>query len=208
MRTRSSGKTAQSASFDRSLDDQKKLALPELGEVISLEDDAFPRSLYRHLAPESAIDDFLRKSRSYSLAERRWKLPRSCSKLLNNDSHTPFLNVLSSILTYFWNKPNVRGTRVVIDTHATSLPHCEANPTTHSSRPSFVIKADGPSFQLPNCEPGQPPAVIGFSNVASCIDLQIQEAEAPLDEQLTRLVIYARYVLTTSTLCALFKALA
>ncbi|RXW17455.1 hypothetical protein EST38_g8396 [Candolleomyces aberdarensis] len=180
--------------MDSSLDEQKRLVLPELGEVISLDDDAFPRSLYHQITPESAINDFLRKSRSYSLAKRRWKLPRNFTKLLNNDFHSPFLKILSSILNHFWNESIVRGTRLVIDSHATSLPHCEAGSTTHSSRPSIVIKAEGPSFQLPDSESGQTPAAIGFSNVTSCINLQIQQAETPVSEQLMQMAIYARQI--------------
>ncbi|KAJ2913695.1 hypothetical protein MD484_g6740, partial [Candolleomyces efflorescens] len=194
MRTRSSAKSARSVSVDVSLDEQKKLAAQELGEVLSLEDDTFAHSLYHHLAPDGAIDNFLRKTRSYSLAKRRWNLPRSYTKLLNNDTHTPFLNILASILKHFWNEPNMRGKRVVVDTHATSLSHTEAKSTRHSSSPSFVIKAEGPSFQLPECNPGETPTPIGFSNVASCIDLQIHEADSPVPEQLSRLVIYARQI--------------
>ena len=120
MQTRSSAKIVQSPSIEGSLDDQKKLALPELGEIVSLKDETWIRSLYHHLTTEPAIDIFLRKSHSYSLAKRRWKLPRSYSKWLNVDLHTPFLKVLSSILAHFWNDPSIRGTRVVIDTHETS----------------------------------------------------------------------------------------
>ncbi|RXW13914.1 hypothetical protein EST38_g11942 [Candolleomyces aberdarensis] len=196
MRTRSSDKKAQSASFDRSLDEQKQFVLPEVGEIVSLEDDAFSRSLYHHVAPESAIDDFLKKSRSYSLAQRRWKLPRSCTKLLNNDFYTPFLTVFSSILKHFWNEATVRGTRRVIDSHATNLPHCELDScsTTHSSRPSFVIRAEGPSFQLPVSKTGEKPPAIGFSNATACIDIQIQHDQMPVSEQLMRVAIYARQI--------------
>ncbi|KAJ2936680.1 hypothetical protein H1R20_g421, partial [Candolleomyces eurysporus] len=194
MRTRSSGKTARPASIDRSFDEQKNLVIPELGEVISLENDAYPRSLYHHLASESAISDFLRKSRSYSLSQRRWKLPRSYTKLLNNDFYTPFLNVFSSILKHFWNEPAAHGARMIIDTHETDLPHCEPGPTTHSSRPGFVIKAEGPSFQLPKSKPGEKLLHTGFSNVTACIDIQPQRNAMPVSEQLTQVAIYARQI--------------
>jgi hypothetical protein len=194
MRTRSSHKRALSASLRRTLDEQKQFVLPELGEVVSLEDDTFPRSLYHHVASESAIDDFLRKSRSYSLKQRRWMLPRSCTKLLDTDFYTPFLTVFTSILKRFWNEAAVRGTRKVIDTHATDIPHHELDPnaTAHSSRPSFVIRAEGPSFQIPVSRTRETPAVIGFSNVTSCIDIQTQQDRMPISEQLMRAAIYAR----------------
>ncbi|KAJ2927859.1 hypothetical protein H1R20_g9244, partial [Candolleomyces eurysporus] len=196
MRTRSSDKKAQSASLGRTLDERKQLVLPEVGESVSLKDDAFSRSLYHHVTSESAIDDFLKKSRSYSLAQRRWKLPRSCTKLINNDFYTPFLNIFSSILKHFWNEATVRGTRRVIDTHATDLPHCEldSGSTNHSSRPSFVIRAEGPSFQLPVSKTGEKPPALGFSNATACIDIQIQHDQMPVSEQLMRVAIYARQI--------------
>ncbi|KAJ2912079.1 hypothetical protein MD484_g8337, partial [Candolleomyces efflorescens] len=195
MHTRSSTKKAQpGSSLDRNLEEQKSLVTPELGEAISLEDDAYPRSLYHDIAPESAIGDFLKKSRSYSWANRRWKLPRSCTKLLNEDYYTPFLNVLSSILKHFWNDSTAQGSRTVVDTHLTDLPHCERNPTTHSSRPTFVIKAEGPSFQLADPKPGRNPLSPGFSNITTCIDLQLQHNAMPVAEQLLRLAIYARQI--------------
>jgi hypothetical protein len=192
MRTRSSTKKTHPSSSNPNLAQQKDLVTPELGEVIDVEDDAYPRSLYHHIAPESAIGDFLKKSRSYSLAHRRWKLPRSCTKLLNEDYYTPFLNVFSSILKHFWNDSTAHGARTVVDTHSIDLPHCEPDPTTHSSRPSFVIKAEGPSFQLPDSEPGQNQLYTGFSNITACIDLQLQHNAMPVAEQLIRVAIYAR----------------
>jgi hypothetical protein len=84
MRTRSTAKP-----LDSSFDKQKKVVLPELGEAISLEDDTFIYSLYHHVASELAIDVFMKKSRFYSLAQRRWKLPRSCTKVLDNEIYGP-----------------------------------------------------------------------------------------------------------------------
>ena len=192
MRTRSSSKKTNPTSLDQSLEEQKRLVSSELKELISLEDDAFPRSLYHHLASDSAINTFLRKSRLYSLAQRRWKLPRNYSKLLDDDFYTPFSNVLSSILRHFWKESCSQGTRKIVNTHATRLEHCEARSTNHSSSPSFVIKAAGPSFSLPCSETGDVLGVVGSSNVSSCVDVQSEDEEMPVSEQLARVVIYAR----------------
>ncbi|KAJ2911438.1 hypothetical protein MD484_g8976, partial [Candolleomyces efflorescens] len=194
MRTRSSGKEPHPSSFDRNLDEQKDLVLPELGEVITLEDDAYPRSLYHHLASKSAIADFLKKSRSYSLRNRRWKLPRSCAKLLSDDFHTPFLNIVSSIIKHFWGEATVNGSRMLVDTHSMDLAHCKHDPLGHASRPSFVIKAEGPSFQLPDSNSGNSALRVGFSNVTTCIELQPQHKAMPVSEQLARVAIYARQI--------------
>ncbi|RXW20939.1 hypothetical protein EST38_g4920 [Candolleomyces aberdarensis] len=194
MRTRSSDKKTRARSLDRTLDEQKRFVNPELGEVICLEDGAFARSLYHHLAPKSAITDFLRKSRSYSLTQRRWKLPRSYNKRLDNDLFTPFLNIFSSILKHFWNESTAQVVREIIDTHNISLPHHEGDSTTHSSRPSFVIRAKGPSFQLSRATAAGNLVDTGFSNVASCIDIQVTDKDMPMSEQLMRAAIYARQI--------------
>ncbi|KAJ2919615.1 hypothetical protein MD484_g793, partial [Candolleomyces efflorescens] len=195
MLTRSLHKHALLASLRRTLDEQRQFVLPELGEVVSLEDDTFSRLLYHHVASESAIDDFLRKDRSYSLKQRRWRLPRSGTKFLDKDFYTPFFNVLTSILAHFWNEPTVRGTRKVVDTHATGLPHYELDRESarHWSHPTFVIRAEGPSFQLPITQAEETPTDTGFSNVTACIDVHTQD-HTPVSEELTRAAIYARQI--------------
>jgi hypothetical protein len=193
MRTRSSDKKNKPVSYDPTFDQQKQLILPELGEAIGLEDSTFLRSLYHHIAPESTIDTFLKKSRFYNVTQRRWKLPRTCTKLLDNDLCTPFLNVFSSILKHFWSNSSAHGTREVVDTHATGLLHCEADAVTHHSCPSLVIRAEGPPFQLPSrANPGEAPMTVGYSNITSCIEIQVDGNEFPISEQLVRVAIYAR----------------
>jgi hypothetical protein len=192
MRTRSSDKKTKPVSHDPTFDEQKRLILPELGETISLKDDTFIRSLYHHIASESTIDAFLKKSRFYSLTQRRWKLPRSCTKLLDNDLCTPFMKVFSSILKHFWSDSPAHATREMVDTHATGLLHCEADAVTHRSHPSLVIRAEGPSFQLPRVDPGEAPPKVGYSNMTSCIEIQVDGNELPISDQLVRVAIYAR----------------
>ncbi|KAJ2920973.1 hypothetical protein H1R20_g16121, partial [Candolleomyces eurysporus] len=192
MHTRSSSKRTKTASLGQDLDEQKKLVLPELGEAIELPNDSFARSLYHDLASDSAIDSFLKTSRFYSLQERRWKLPRSYTKLLDTNFYTPFRNIISTVVKRFWGDATRQRSREVVDTHATGLQHSDADPATHTSRPSLVIKAKGPSFQLPCIETGQVSAKIGFTNIAACIEIQVEGGELPVFEQLARAAIYAR----------------
>lgn len=192
MRTRSSNKKTTPTLLGQGLEEQKRLVSSDLKESISLEDDNFPCSLYHHLASESAVNNFLKKSRFYSLAQRRWKLPRNCAKLLDNDFYTPFSNILTSILQHFWKDSYAQGTRKIVDTHATRLAHRGTESVNHSSNPSFVIKAMGPSFSLPCSDLGGDLREIGFSNVSSCIDIQIEDKQMSVAEQLTRVAIYAR----------------
>ncbi|KAJ2926453.1 hypothetical protein H1R20_g10639, partial [Candolleomyces eurysporus] len=170
MRTRASEKRDKTVLLDPKFDEQKQLVLSELGGVISLDNDTFIRSLYHRTAPESAIDTFLKKSRFYSVTQRRWKLPRSCAKLLNDDFHNPFLNIFSSILKHFWRDSAAQGTREVVDTHATDLRHRESPYTTPMDKQHKA----------------------GYSNIAACIDVQVDGNELPISDQLVRVAIYAR----------------
>jgi hypothetical protein len=187
MRTRSSSKPS-----DPAFEEQKLLVLSDIGQAISLDDDAFVTSLYSHVASESAIDAFLKQSRFYNLTHRRWKMPRSCAKLFDTDICTPFLNIFSSILKHFMREAGAQGTRQVVDTHSTDLLHREADGVTHHSRPSLVVKAEGPSFQLPHARPGERSRKLGYSNVASCIEIHTNGNELPISDQLVRVAIYAR----------------
>ena len=197
MHTRSRTKKVKAQSLDQTPDERKTFVAPQLEEVVELEDTFFARALYHDLASDPAIDTFLKKSRFYSLTERRWKIPRNYTKLFNNDSFSPVLNVISSIVKWFWADalaPTAQAKREVIDTHLTDFLHSKYyDPPSHSSRPSFVIKAEGPSFQLPPKAPGKDQVKVGFSNVAGCIELQVEGDALPVHEQLARVAIYARY---------------
>ncbi|KAJ2913152.1 hypothetical protein MD484_g7263, partial [Candolleomyces efflorescens] len=194
MRTRSAGQANTNFALEPTIHEQRRLALAELRDAISINDEDFIPFLFQNMAPELAIDTFLRKSRFYSLSQRRWKLPRSCAKLLDKDIHTPFLNILSSILKYFLGEITAEVTRELVDTHATDLRHREPNSTLHHSRPSLVIKAEGPSFQLPSTEPGQTLQKVGYCNIATCIDIQVDGSEFPISDQLVRATTYARQI--------------
>jgi hypothetical protein len=192
MRTRSSAKRSQTASFEQVSDEQKQLVISELEEAIQLEDNTFTRSLYHNLACDSVINNFLKKSRSYSLTKRRWKLPQNYAKLVDSDVYAPVRNIVSSIVRHFWPAAAAQRLRQVVDTHATAIQHSDAEFSSHTSRPSIGIVAQGPSFQLPSIRPGSIPAKIGFSNIAACIEVQVDGEEIPVDEQLARAAINAR----------------
>ena len=194
MFTRSYGKVPKDTLFEANLRVQKQLVASVLGHVVKLEDSTFAHSLYRDLVSDSAIDGFLKKSRLYSLTQRRWKLPRSYSKILDSDTYAPMRNVIFSILKQFWPEAVAQGLRRVVDTHAARILHDVESPN-HSSRPTISIVAQGPSFELPPPPTDRSsPADIGFSNIATCIDVQDEHEGMPIDEQLARAAIYARYV--------------
>ncbi|RXW23023.1 hypothetical protein EST38_g2833 [Candolleomyces aberdarensis] len=174
--------------------EQRELIMIELEGAYQLEDNNFARSLYHDLASDSAIDSFLKKSRFYDITQRRWKLPQSFTKLLDSNPCAPFFNIVSSIVKHFWHDATAEGTRRVVDTHATDLPHIERRYPNHSSRPSIVIKAEGPSFQLPQTKTGDILAKLGFSNVAACIEIQAEGSELPTLEQAIRVGTYARQI--------------
>ena len=192
MRTRSSTKKTV-RTLDQGFEEQRRLVSADLRGSVTTGDEHFPCSLYHHLASESVIDDFLRKSRFYSLASRRWRLPRTRAKLLDDDFYTPFSNMFSSILKYFWKEAFVQGTRKVVDTHAASLTHMGTNSAEYTSSPSFVIKAVGPSFWLQSSGTRPGTGEVGFSNIASCIDVEMEKGMSE-SEKLARVAIYARLV--------------
>ncbi|KAJ2914089.1 hypothetical protein MD484_g6304, partial [Candolleomyces efflorescens] len=191
MRTRASTKQAESAQWDRFSEAKKQLVMPELTEAVYLQNASFARSIYHELADESVIGAFLKKTRCYSLTQRRWKLPRSFTKLLDGDCHTPFFDIISSIIKHFWTDAVAQGTRQVVDTHATDIWHSKTDGLAHKSRPSFVIKAEGPSFQLPKMLREGKVVKLGFCNIASCIEVQVDSTEST-SEQLIRMAVYAR----------------
>ncbi|KAJ2914094.1 hypothetical protein MD484_g6314, partial [Candolleomyces efflorescens] len=164
-------------------DERNALVTPELLEVIELEDSSFASSLYHDLAPDSAIHGFLKKSRLYSLTERRWRIPQNYAKLFDGDTLSPIFNVISSIVKSFWADAAEQGHREVVDTHGTDLRHSKFDPQSHRSRPTFVIKAEGPSFQLPQGGSSEDQTNVGFSNVAGCIEFQAEGDVLPVHEQ-------------------------
>ncbi|KAJ2914096.1 hypothetical protein MD484_g6317, partial [Candolleomyces efflorescens] len=196
VRTRSRSRTLKRTDaqlWSHILDEQKALVASELQEVVELEDNSFSRSLYLELASDSAIDSFLKKSRFYSLTGRRWKLPRDYTKLISDSNCLlPVFNVVASIVKWFWASATAEGHRQVLDAHATDLGHWKDDPPSHTSRPSFVIQAQGPSFQLPSRAPGEVQGKFGFSNIAGCIEVNVGDDDVPVDEQLARVAIYAR----------------
>ncbi|KAJ2914083.1 hypothetical protein MD484_g6330, partial [Candolleomyces efflorescens] len=174
--------------------EKAKLVMPDLAGAIALEDNTFARAVYQSLASDASIDAFLKKSRSYSLKERRWKLPRNCTRLFNGDFYTPVRNIVSSIMKHFWKDAMTQGTRQVVDTHTTDLQHSRSDPESHKSRPSLVIKAAGSSFQTPLPKTGETVKAVGFSNAASCIEIRCEGDDFPVEEQLVRATIYARQI--------------
>lgn len=81
-----------------------------------------------------------------------------------------------------------------MDTHASELQHSEGDPESHTSRPSLVIKAEGPSFQFPATKHSHTLTTIGFTNIASCIEIQVEGEKSPVSEQLAQVAIHARHV--------------
>ncbi|KAJ2911556.1 hypothetical protein MD484_g8863, partial [Candolleomyces efflorescens] len=199
MRTRRSAEadepntTSATESADHSLEEQRGLVEFDIGIGCQSKTGTLVRSLY-NAAADSAIDDFLKKSRFYDLKQRHWKLPRNFSKLLDGNACKPFFSIVSSIVKHFWGDATAEGTRQVVDTHATDFPHVEKDYENHISHPSIAIKAVGPSFELPYSEASDKIGEIGFTNVTTCIEVYVKGDELDAVEQAFRVGIYARQV--------------
>ncbi|KAJ2914109.1 hypothetical protein MD484_g6309, partial [Candolleomyces efflorescens] len=75
-----------------------------------------------------------------------------------------------------------------------TLKHNESEYRDHYSSPSLVIKAEGPSFQLPPTTAGSRTGDIGFSNISTCIEIPVESDELSVSEQLLRVAVYASQI--------------
>ncbi|KAF5340996.1 hypothetical protein D9611_006097 [Ephemerocybe angulata] len=176
-------------------DEQRKTALEELGIVPEV-DSSFLKGLYRSLATDKAIKEFLASTSLYDTKEERWtdipKTPRKESEL-----YAPFHKIITAI-AIVEGLGKAGDTREVVDTHAVSFQHRDN--LSHTSKPDVAIVATGPSFQLPQGFNGPKPEGVGYSNVASVWDIKLCASREGEDKQLGQLTVYNSGAFKTKTL--------
>ncbi|KAJ2914300.1 hypothetical protein MD484_g6107, partial [Candolleomyces efflorescens] len=146
-----------------SADQIGKLLKEELGENIPEVDTAWVADIYRHMASDSEIYDYLETCGLYE--NQRWvELPEAAGTELV--LYDPFCNIINSILEHFdLSGPN-NDARKAIDTHLIRLKHGAPNSeTTHFSSPDISVKGSGPSFIRAAGD-----QEVGFSNMATFFD--------------------------------------
>ncbi|KAJ2919566.1 hypothetical protein MD484_g786, partial [Candolleomyces efflorescens] len=181
-------------SRDSDAKEQKALLGNELAQSKVVRDHAFAASLYHHAASRKDIEAFLKETKVFDSAQERWKLPLSHDKLEESKMYTPLVNLLNAILEHFWKdtaKNLCKALSKAINTSLTNIYHIESVETDHYSRPDISIKAEGSSFQAPHMKTKK---LVGYSNMASCIEVKIKNQQQPVEKVLLQLGVYARQI--------------
>ncbi|KAJ2927848.1 hypothetical protein H1R20_g9245, partial [Candolleomyces eurysporus] len=183
-------------SFDPNIKEQKTLLGDELvRSIIALpKESTFASSLYHKVATRKRIDNFLKETEVYDMEQKRWKLPQSSESLEEKKMYKPLVKLLNAILEWFWGKVVIelgKDLSKAIDTSATPLWHQESVETGQFSRPDISIKSDGSSFQLPHRKTKDD---IGFSNMATCFEVKVENQRKGLMKELLQLAVYARQI--------------
>ncbi|RXW13913.1 hypothetical protein EST38_g11941 [Candolleomyces aberdarensis] len=181
-------------SFDSDVQEQKTLLKDELvrSSIALPKESTFASSLYHEAATRKRIGEFLKETEVYDMEQKRWKLPQSSENLEEKEMYKPLVKLLNAILEWFWKKVVVelgKDLSEAIDTSATPLWHKESVETGQFSRPDISIKSDGPSFQLPHRKTKDN---IGFSNMATCFEVKVENQRKGLMKELLQLAVYAR----------------
>jgi hypothetical protein len=154
------------------------LTLPRL-------DAAHLSSLYLETASDEAMDAFLKKSKLYDFKKKLWT-PIHEVRVAGwedwSNRDRAFMKVIAGILRRFGNAGRSRkaeGGREGKYDHV--WPHRANTGDDRASQLHLAIKATGPSFELPAKKNGAT-LPIGFTNVASCITVNDNEAYMEDDE--------------------------
>jgi hypothetical protein len=154
----------------------------ELGNVISMETDAWASSLYS-VPPPSTIQDFLNTEGGEHRNGRWTRIPKSPA--LASELHGSICQVVNSIIRFVFPKAQCAREAVV----GTSLFQCKPRAVAVPEQPivpSIAIRATGPSF----VNPRGPSSVL--SNVAACIDAKLDLEASDLWGHLARMSEYAK----------------
>ncbi|RXW17448.1 hypothetical protein EST38_g8400 [Candolleomyces aberdarensis] len=139
--------------------DVGEIIADELGNNIPEVKISWLRSIYRKVASESRIEDFLETSGHYNHENERWvNLPEVATR--EHVLYSPFCEIFNSIFEAFDLSGPMGSVRKAIDTHRKHLKHGGLRPTKHFSSPDISIKGSGPSFVLPTGD-----VDIGFDNM-------------------------------------------
>ncbi|RXW16527.1 hypothetical protein EST38_g9323 [Candolleomyces aberdarensis] len=172
------------AAAEAMLELQREMVADEVSKVFNIKQ-GFYTGLYLDLVEDEEIDAFLQTSPLYNWKAKRWTgilHPLSDSPPFTKSELTDRLyTIISTVMEKFGNCGTSRQLKT---THHTKLFHemadseSAAESSSHYSSPSFVIVAEGSSFELPpKNQPVNPrdgecePQLIGFTNITTCIDV-------------------------------------
>lgn len=182
---------------DRAPEVEEQL-LKELGEIATTTIE-FLLSLYDNVATLQEIDAFLDspdcpfKRKVLGSPEGHWiGIPQPPKR--ENKIYTPLMNVFQSIVTHFDNGdsdefgPGV--VRDIVDTHDTSL----ENENKTKSRPDYVVRAEGPSFEIPSTTSQRMDGheTLGYTNAASVFEVKTEKSRGSVIQQVGQLARYCQ----------------
>lgn len=161
----------------------------ELGNAIYQVKGGWVRQLYKDLATDERIEEYLRMSSSGYNMEENCRTSLSGDITSEGDLRSSLVRIVAGIIDFFHppllNQPGV--SRSAVDSHNALLAHDNG---VHASRPSVCIQAAGPSFEVPNSTQGS--QGLGYTNVASIIDARPDSMKCGRKEQAEVLAIYCR----------------
>ena len=151
--------------------------------------EAYAHEVYRHVAQDHEIEEFLQQTDAFDSESRRWAItPRGTVDGLVNSA----ARIIRSVVGRFARSTRTGVSRTVATIQGGPVP--EAHEIEPTPRPIVVIQASGPSFEEPS------PTVIDaaskpFSNVASYVMPMSGSEVGSVKEVVRDMEPHARYVL-------------
>ena len=162
----------------------------------------YAHEIYRDVAQDEEIQNFLKETAYYDLSKEEWSIPAHPTSTLAVVE--PVSLILPSIVARFV-KPSHPGVVREVCTTMEASGADEDNNDGYRTLPFLLLKAAGPSFQMPGpddedepADSNAEPADIGFSNIATCFLVATEPKSGTEDvelEILEELASYSRYVL-------------
>jgi hypothetical protein len=182
------GPSAQNARDNAKFPELERIVMMELGNKIVAADDAYAKDMYAHLATDKQIKAAFKNlgyapRRKYGDGCGRWgDLPDVAAK--ESELYEKFVKIADAVIKNLGN-PGGHGTRTPEDTHSKHFVHRDN--ASHMSRPDISIVATGPSFESPDGK-----AKVGYSNMASFLEVKREEAGDTDDDLIQQTGVYAR----------------
>lgn len=179
------------ASIGRNLDDfggfdDEAFAVRQnlYGSIEETKETLLPRADTLSYIGDGEICRYLQETALYDIENRRWvqfpiKPPDACA--LDQVVQNTIEDVISLILEK--RNGSQRVSRSVVECRTKRLATCSSE--SEYASPPLAVCATGPSFEVPTNEGG-------FTNIATCIELDVQAAMRSPEDQVAQLGVYAK----------------
>lgn len=144
------------------------------------------------------VKSFLEKSPLFDNATRRWTQLDDPKITTEAQTYVPIQRIIASVMTDLGELPTVGTVRRQVR-NASKLPfyHVEDfDGCNHFTEPDLPILAAGQSFEVPlnhGCDDIS--MAISYTNIASFVEVKLNESSANVDAQMGQAGVYARYVI-------------